>query len=410
MTERDTIERDTIERHLEQRLGEWRAPGESSAEERSRRLAAADFAQRPELARRRISPRIAFVALLVAAVGALTLTPAGAKVGDLVSDAVSGEPAAVKLGGFPHVGPLLVEAGDRAWLVEPDGSRHSVGHLRDPAWSPHGRYFAAVANDEKALAVFDPDGEEQWALPAPAPVANPAWSVSGYRIAFLGGGDVHVVAGDGSGDEALALSAPVGPAWRPPRERSLSASIDGVGTHQLTYVDRRQRIHLVDTDSGTELWRARVPGDTGATIRELTWSTDGSRLLVEYHRGYALLRRDGSLIVSIPARYGDVAVSPNGKRVAVVVPEGRSRSIIVEGARAGGQPVRTVLTGPGSIRRLDWAPHHRVLAIQWKGADNWVFIEPGGRASGVGDISAQFDADGDAFPKIEDWCCRAAGD
>ena len=263
------------ERDLEARLGEWQVDGEGQAEERTWRMAAEDFARREPSRRRKLTTRAGITAGLAALFAGLILTPAGAKVTDLVHDAVTNdEPAPeVKLGGLPHVGPLMVRASSGVWIVQPDGSRELLGEFRDAAWSPHGRFV--VATTPESLEAVEPDGDARWSLSVDHP-ASPTWSGSGFRIAYLRGDSVRVVAGDGSGDAYLADAARVAPAWRPQSLDALRSSADGVGTHQLTYADRSGRVHLVDTDSGAELWSTRVSEGGKSQIEELSWSEDGS--------------------------------------------------------------------------------------------------------------------------------------
>lgn len=401
-----------METELAERFAEWSAPGEAEAEERVRRLTAADFAARPQ-SRRRLPRRSGLAAAIAALVAGFALTPAGAKVSDLVSDAVSGgqEATPVKLGGFPHVGPLLVDAGGKTWLVEPDGSKRELGRFSDAAFSPHGLYVAATEGDR--LSAIDLEGEERWSSEGTYPVMDPTWSQSGFRIAYREGDTVRVIAGDGTGDTEIADKVFAPPAWRPASPTLLRSSTDGAGTHELTYAELGGLVRLVDTDSGEVIWTTRVPTNAAAnsaTIRDLSWSTNGARLLVEMNDGYAVFRRDGSLVTSVRgSRLGDVEISPDGSRVAFVAPRGKNRTVFTEGAKAGGQPIAKVFSGPGPITDLDWSAHGRTLAIGWKAADQWVFIRPGARATGVSEIGRQFDGAGGSFPRIVDWCCRAPG-
>lgn len=403
-------ERSDDEIATEERLDSWRAPGEAQSEERSWELAAAAYAQRTVRSRTSRWVRLGVAGAITASVALLALSPAGAKVGELVSGAVNKDepPPIVALGGFPDTGPLLVQARDGIWIVEPDGSTRKLGGYLDGAWSPHGKYVAVT--DGESLSAVDPEGEVRWTVASSTGASNPAWSPSGFRIAYLSTTGVRVVAGDGSGDGEIAgTETDVGPVWRPPSPARLRSSIDGVGTHELTYL-ADGRLHLVDTDSLTELWSTRVgrAARFDSDVRHLSWSANGERLLVGYRDGYEVLDRSGRPVVSVPFRsLGAVALSPDGKRVAVVARQGSASAVMLQAARPGGQPTKRLLSTPASITGLSWSPNGRWVVVEWPGADSWVFIRPGGKAVGVGDVGAQFESGRGSFPMIDDWCCRA---
>ena len=232
------------ELRLSERLREVFVPEEREAEERGWRVVHGAFEARHPV---HLKPRLNRLALALAAaflVAGIALSPAGAKVADLVGDVVepgtdNAQPALTSL---PASGELLVTSPDGPWIVEQDGSQRLLGAYRDAAWSPSGM-FAIVARRHQLTAV-DPVGAVRWSLAAPRPVSNPAWSPSGVRVAYMSGSSLRVVAGDGTGDRPLAGGvAAVEPAWRPLSEPVPAGQVAiGPKTNVLAYADRRGRV------------------------------------------------------------------------------------------------------------------------------------------------------------------------
>jgi len=354
------------------RLRDVRVPDEEGAQERALEIVRAAHAERSPAAQPRSARRLALAAAGGLAVLAIGLSPAGAKVGDLVSDVVGigEEDARPALRSLPAAGELLVQSGQGPWIVREDGSKRLLGGYGDATWSPRG-LFVAVA-DGRALVAVEPDGTVRWSIPASGLVHDPRWSPSGYRIAYRSGDDLRVAAGDGTGDELVAREvSPVAPAWRPIDPDSKVAA-DGSGSHVLTYVDGEKRIRAVDVDSG-----ARVP----ATTRDLEQ-------------------------LSTPPAGGPIkrATSPDGSRLATLEHVGRRDQLVVLD-RARKQVLfsaRGVLTGP------TWSPDGRWLLVGWPAADQWLFIdaERPRHVIAFDRISEQFDPGGagePAFPRVSGW-------
>ena len=134
-----------------------------------------------------------------------------------------------------------------AWIIREDGSKRHLGDYDRATWSPNGR-FVGVA-DGSELRAIDPAGNFRWSIEAGAPVKAIDWSSDeGFRVAYLAGGEVRVVTGDGVTDRAIAPAADVPPAWQP-------ESDPATAIHRLTYVDPKNRVVSVATDSGRVLWR-----------------------------------------------------------------------------------------------------------------------------------------------------------
>lgn len=388
-------------------------PDEHEAEERGWRVVRAAFGQRPAAPqpRRRLS-RLAIAIALVALVLVLALTPAGAKVADLVQDVVQpGEDnARPALTSLPASGRLLVSSARGAWIVNEDGSKRLLGDYTDATWSPSGLYVAVTRGRE--LTAVDPAGTVRWSLASPHPVSNPAWAPSGFRVAYVSGNSLRLVAGDGTGDRRLVrYVAPVAPAWRPLAKR-----------HVLAYIDRRGSVRVLDlgpanvvgTGPKRELWRVSV----GETPVHLSWSPSGRRLIALSPHAARLLDGRGRVVAEIPAppgaRFRRAAFAPRGGRLALLSERrtaagGRSKVLVL---RLGGEnAIRQRMAFPFSGRFSDlvWSPDARWLLLGWRDADQWLFIRPRHeKVVAVSNIARQFapGATGPApFPSVSGWCC-----
>jgi WD40 repeat protein len=400
------------EDRLRELLRDRPIPDDEAAEQRAWRVLRAAFEERdrepaPTAPRRRARLGLAVAAAIVLA-AALALTPAGAKVGDLISDVVDpgrerAEPVLTEL---PTGGRLLVESARGPWIVQPDGSKRLLGEYDQAAWSPSG-LFVAVTRDRELIAVVgdasrvgEPAGTVRWSVAEPRRVSDPVWtgpSVSS-RIAYLSGDSLRVVAGDGTEDRRLddrVADAP--PTWKPGRR------------HLLTYVDRDGRVRLVDADSGRELWAS---GRFATDVESLSWSLDGKRLLVLTSSFYSVLDDRGRSIAKGPTGgAADVAAfSPQGpialiRRSGSKTAAGRSELVLID--ELGDE--RRLFAGPGRFDDLAWSPDGRWLLLSWRDADQWLFIRPSDeRVVAVSNISRQFDpgATGtSAFPRVSGWCC-----
>jgi WD40 repeat protein len=360
------------DRDLARRLGELRAPGEAEAEERSWEVVRAAFSERAPV---RPSPRSRRIALAIAvgAVGlAIGLSPAGAKVADLVGDVVqTGEPGGhPQLRSLPAPGELLVQSDEGPWIVREDGSKRLLGDYDTASWSPHGIY--AVVGAGRELSALDTEGNVRWTFPAPGVVRDPRWagSATDTRIAYLSGDDLRVIAGDGrpASDHLIARNVrPVAPAWRP-----IGYSKLGGPVFVLTYVDRDNQIQTVDADTGEPV---------------STRTSDLERLGTPPSGGP-----------------GKRATSPDGSRLATLESVGgRDRLVISE--RNGGS--ETLFSAHGRLTGPTWSPDGRWLLIGWPAADQWLFIDTLHPRHYVlfDRISEQFASGGRAgrFPWVAGW-------
>ncbi len=367
----------SLDRDLAKELRALRVPGEDEAEQRSLELVRAAYAEREPLRRGRTSRGLALAVAGGVAALAIGLSPAGAKVADLVSDVFSpsaGEPnGKPALASLPAAGEILVESAQGPWIVREDGSKRLLGDYDEATWSPRG-LFVAVTDGRELIAV-DPLGEVRWTVTAPGPVADPRWSPSGFRIAYRSGADLWVVAGDGTEARAVARDvAPEAPAWRPIGDSKLAPAPGVPGSNVLTYVEADRTIRTVDVDTGARL------ATTAEDMEQLsTPSVGGER------------RR---------------AVSPDGAQMATIERVGRRDELVLQ--RDGGGGRRILFSARGRLTGPTWSPDGHWLLLGWPAADQWLFISVDERDRVVpfDRISEQFDpgaAGPSRFPRVAGW-------
>jgi hypothetical protein len=398
------------DRLLERELRRLEAPGEGDAALRAWEVAAAEFEQIERVPAspppRRWLPRALVGAAAVAGLAALVISPAGADVRHWVNERFSSpgvkhaKPALVSL---PSGGRLLVSSRDGAWVVAADGSRRRLGPYRDPTWSPHGLFVAAVRGND--VVAVDARGRVRWALPRLPRPALPSWSPGdGFRVAYLSGSTLRVVAGDGTGDHPLATrAAPVAPAWRPGR------------AHVVSYWTRDGRIVTRNADTGRVLWEASagdsVPGS-------LQWSSNGQVLMVRGPHRLALLDGRGGAVLKLLTtgtglRFTSAEISPDSRTIALSrfdVPAYRSQVYLLRVASRGWQARRVFGPGTGPFDSVRWSPSGRWLLVTWRDANQWLFLHaaPLKGLRAVSSIGRAFEPDRSGaarFPSAGGWCC-----
>jgi hypothetical protein len=353
----------------------WRdsVPGEHEAADRSWDVIRQAYAERlPSPRRRGRRPLLAVAA--GAAIVAAALSPPGMAVWGSLRDAVSNEDHLVVL---PAAGRVLVSVPDGAWVVSADGSKRFLSDYRDPAWSPHGLYIAAARGNQ--LVALEPNGKVHWKLARRGVVRNPRWSYEGFRIAYFAGNALRVVNGDGTGDRLLTRDARPGlVAWEP-------------GTHALAYVNRPGNIAVRNVD------RPRSPAyiRTRLSPRYLQWTPDRRLLAVGPHAVGVFARRGPQLTrVLSTGRIVAAAASPDGRRLALVEVGHGHATVAVDG--------EAVFTGLGVIANVAWSPNGRWLLLDWRSADQWLFIRtPLKKLVTVSSIRSNFGGP----TSLAGWCC-----
>ena len=347
-------------------LARFRAPGEEQSAERTWPVVEAAFAEREPAPRRRLA-RPAVALAVVAAIGAVAITPPGRAVVTSVRRAIGIVPVQRALFSLPARGSVL--AGP--WVVHADGSTRHLGDYRDASWSPFGRFVVAARPD--GLVALEPNGDVRWTLARPD-VRFPRWGGgrTDTRIAYLSGSTLRIVAGDGTGDRAVGPAAPVASAWR-------EAAV--AGALVLAYADSHGRVRVFAPATGRTLFRT-APGPVPAL---LAWSDDGSRLLVLDARRLRLYDAHGRLVAAIRGHFVDAAFLPRSRRVALIRTQEGLSVVSLLGAR------RPLFPSTGRLRQVVPSPDGRWLLVTWPDADEWLFVRVGGapRVRAVGDISEQ---------------------
>jgi hypothetical protein len=395
---------------LNEALREVPIPVPAEAERRGLEVVEAAHAERqPQPSRRPVAlPRLALAFAAITLLAAILLSPAGAAVRDWVDDAIttSAPPPEPELAEIPGGGRLLVQSAAGPWVVQPDGARRLLGDYEEAAWSPRGLFVAAVKG--RTLSAVEPDGDPRWSITAAARVADPRWAPAGERIAYRSGDALRVLAGDGTGDRLLVRStAPVAPAWSP------------LGDAGLAYVSSAGMLRIVHSEDGGDL----AIGLAGAGVDEIEWGGGGSTILEKSPGALRLqsirpsklearprIGERRNLPVPTGATVVDAALAPERPLAAAVLTYWRDRgtrsSVVVFGR--GGKP-RQLLNVPGSLGQVAWSPDGRRLLVAWPVANQWLFLPIGkGQGRAVANVSRAFAPGGRAasFPRVEGWCCR----
>ena len=361
-------------------------PDADAARERAHAVVVAAYASRDVVPRRHDSRLpVAVLAIATAAIGLAVVSPPGRAVVDRVREAVGIERSTPALFALPTQGRVLASSAPGVWIVESNGKKRLLSGYREASWSPFGRFLVAARDNE--LAALEPDGDVRWTIARPN-VRGPRWTgtETDTRIAYVDRTGIRIVAGDGTGDRLLA-PAESGPlAWKPG------------ANHVLAYVSASE-VRVQDVDTGAVVWRANRGAAEQPT--HIEWSSDGGRLLVLAPHSVRVYGLGGRVAAqddpSDGSRDVDAAFRPGTRSVAVVRRHG-SQSTVFD--LASGRPL---FNGTGSFDGIAYSPDGVWLVVEWRTADQWVFVraDPPRTIRAVSGLSRQFRG----APRIEGWCC-----
>ena len=161
-------------------------------------------------------------------------------------------------------------------------------------------------------------------------------------------------------------------AWRP-----------GGAPFTLAYADLRGRVWVFEPDTGKLLFRTRG----GSKPLKLTWSRDGSQLLVVRRNAVDVFDVRGRTAAHVRGRFVDAAFVRG--IIAVLRPHELTLG------------TRLLFRTTGTLRQVVPSPDGRWLLVTWPQADQWLFIGTRGkpRVTAVANIAEQL---GGAF-HVDGW-------
>ncbi len=259
-----------------------------------------------------------------------------------------------------------------------------------PSWSPDGKRIAFVSSGVTPGMIYEWDDVHLYSMAAdgtdvrriaegPLVHETPRWSPDGERIAYAVFEDrglgqppaiyIHVVGSDGGTAQRLTDAAS-GPTWSPDGERIAYAKADGDDVALYTIAVDGTDARRLAAIEGWHLGRGG-PDPAKAWISKVSWSPDGSRILVlanKYvHPQIHVIGVDESDLPRLAMRnpghvsIEDASWSPDGTRIAMVGDFGRQGAddptkwiaLLTIGADGTGLRVLVGRRDDGSLAGLD---------------------------------------------------------
>ena len=195
----------------------------------------------------------------------------------------------------------------------------------NPVWSPDGRRIAWVSWD--SVMVMEADGSQPRSI-APGVAARrfpPRWSPDGQHIAFIGDERERVEGTDRDYSSPLYVASMSGqvlrvaevsstpsaapPVWSPDGRRLAFVKPAGAG---------RKALYTVAPD-GSQTQEVLRFTSAGPPAENLSWSPDGSEIMLHYTSGLAAVDRHGAALqrFDLPAYDMAASWSPDGTQIAV---------------------------------------------------------------------------------------------
>jgi len=183
---------------------------------------------------------------------------------------------------------------DSICMIDIDGSNFRVvirdAHAGEIAWSPDGRTIAFYSEQDGGIHLVDVDGTNErvlWQRTSGPNQDSPSWSPDSSRI-YYASGDVWVANADGSGSRVLA-DLPRYVSWV-----ALSPDGSSIAFSEQEAGGTSSAIWIMDADGSNV---RRVTDAASGNWYSMTWSPDGSRLLIVDDQGGAVfIDPDGTSI------------------------------------------------------------------------------------------------------------------